>query len=157
MNSPGGCWLQIRYTLDSERLATNVNETIRLARLSTAEEIPVETALKVLSNLTTNADPRRKLTGYALTSANDAPGRDPGSWELLGSNDGGKTWSGVDSRTNQVFSDRFTRRVFKLGSPAAFCLYRLRIDRCFALNSICQIGEIEPLIRTPKMTPVIRS
>ncbi|WP_200889584.1 discoidin domain-containing protein [Cohnella kolymensis] len=38
---------------------------------------------------------------YALTSANDAPGRDPRNWTFEGSDDG-QTWTVVDTRTNQT-------------------------------------------------------
>ena len=41
------------------------------------------------------------VSRYALTSANDVPGRDPRDWTLSGSNDG-TTWSTVDSRRSRV-------------------------------------------------------
>ena len=42
---------------------------------------------------------------YALTSANDADGRDPQNWTVQGSNDG-TTWTTVDTRTGQSFEKR---------------------------------------------------
>ena len=43
---------------------------------------------------------------YALTSANDAPERDPRDWNLQGSNDG-TNWTTLDTRTGQDLGDRF--------------------------------------------------
>ena len=48
---------------------------------------------------------------YALTSANDAPGRDPRDWTLQGSNDG-QSWTTLDQQTGQSFSDRFQTKVY---------------------------------------------
>ena len=41
---------------------------------------------------------------YALSSANDAPERDPRDWELQGSADG-QSWTTLDTRTDQSFGD----------------------------------------------------
>ena len=70
----------------------------------------------------------RMVTNYTITSANDAPERDPGDWALLGSNDGGATWITLDTQISQVFTDRYQTRSFPITSPAAYNLYRLRID-----------------------------
>lgn len=69
------------------------------------------------------------VTDYTLTSANDNPSRDPSDWRLLGSNDGGSTWTTLDTRTGEVFANRFQKRSFSVASPAAFNIYRLQIDR----------------------------
>jgi signal transduction histidine kinase len=90
----------------------------------------------------------RTLTGYALTSANDAPSRDPRDWKVLGSNDDGKTWTTLDSRQNEHFPTRFLRRVFRLPNPAAFATYRLQLDSVAdptRANSV-QLAELEPLL-----------
>jgi len=82
---------------------------------------------------------------YALTSANDFPQRDPRDWRLLGSNDGGQTWTTLDSRKGEIFSERHQRRVFTLANHAAFNLYRLQIDRVrdpSGADSV-QLAEIE--------------
>src|SRR5437762_2429774 len=52
-----------------------------------------------------------KVVEYALTSANDAPGRDPRDWTLKGSNDG-TTWTTLDTQTNQDFSARFQTKTY---------------------------------------------
>ncbi|MDB6019544.1 MAG: Integral rane sensor signal transduction histidine kinase [Pedosphaera sp.] len=84
------------------------------------------------------------ITQYALVSANDFPQRDPLDWRLLGSNDGGKTWVTLDTRKNELFSERHQRRAFKVASPAAYETYRLQIDHVRerrVANSV-QLAEI---------------
>ncbi|AGZ41406.1 hypothetical protein AFR_15620 [Actinoplanes friuliensis DSM 7358] len=66
------------------------------------------------------------ITGYALTSANDFPGRDPKDWTLQGSADG-TTWTDVDKRTGQTFADRFLIRKFEVTGAAEFKFWRLNI------------------------------
>jgi glucose/arabinose dehydrogenase len=66
------------------------------------------------------------VTGYALTSANDTPGRDPKDWTLQGSADG-QTWSDVDRRTGQAFAERFQTRQFEITTPQTYEYWRLNI------------------------------
>jgi PKD repeat protein/type 1 glutamine amidotransferase len=66
------------------------------------------------------------ITGYALTSANDSPGRDPRDWTLQGSADG-QSWSTVDTRAGQVFPERFQTRRFEIATPKEYLFYRLNI------------------------------
>jgi signal transduction histidine kinase len=87
----------------------------------------------------------KTIRQYALISANDFPQRDPLEWRLLGSHDGGKTWVTLDARKNELFTERHQRRVFQIGSPAAFEMYRLQIDHVRdrrVANSV-QLAEIE--------------
>ncbi|HEV7964764.1 MAG TPA: GH92 family glycosyl hydrolase [Actinoplanes sp.] len=63
---------------------------------------------------------------YALTSANDAPERDPRDWTLQGSADG-TTWTTVDTQTGQTFDQRFQTKTYTVASPASFPIYRLNI------------------------------
>jgi glucose/arabinose dehydrogenase len=67
-----------------------------------------------------------RITGYALTSANDSAGRDPKDWTLQGSADG-QAWSDLDRRTGQTFPDRFQTRRFTIASPVDVKFYRLNI------------------------------
>ena len=89
----------------------------------------------------------RVVRQYALTSANDFPQRDPQDWRLLGSNDGGRTWTTLDVRKGELFSERHQRRVFKLANQRAYSVYRLQIDRVRdpAAGECVQLAEIEPL------------
>src|SRR5258708_2170832 len=89
--------------------------------------------------------PRKVVRQYALTSANDFPQRDPQAWQLLGSNDGGTTWTTLDVRRGEVFSGRHQRRIFALANPQAFNCYRLEIQsvsNSLEANSV-QLAEIE--------------
>jgi hypothetical protein len=70
----------------------------------------------------------RVVTNYTITSANDAPERDPANWALLGSNEGGTNWAPLDTEMNQIFTDRYQTRTFSIATPAAYNIYRLRID-----------------------------
>ncbi|RKS72642.1 putative alpha-1,2-mannosidase [Motilibacter peucedani] len=67
------------------------------------------------------------VSRYALTTANDEPGRDPRDWRFQGSPDG-KTWTTLDSRTGQTFADRFAQRVFDFSNTTAYPYYRLDIS-----------------------------
>ena len=83
-------------------------------------------------------------TRYAITSANDAPPRDPKDWKLLGSNDG-ENWTTLDSRAGELWSKRNERRCFSVNDGAAYKSYRLNIAAVrnrAAANSV-QIAEIE--------------
>ncbi|MES2572774.1 MAG: discoidin domain-containing protein [Verrucomicrobiota bacterium] len=83
----------------------------------------------------------RIVTHYKLTSANDAPERDPKSWELQGSNDG-NSWNNVDSRSNQSFSGRFVTNSYTVSSPAPFQYYRLRITEISGASTLVQLAEL---------------
>ena len=61
----------------------------------------------------------RAVSSYSLTSANDYPGRDPKNWTLQGSNDG-STWTDVDTRTNEVFPERFQTRKFTFTNTTVY-------------------------------------
>lgn len=65
---------------------------------------------------------------YTLTSANDAPERDPIDWRLEGSHDG-TTWTMLNSRSSEEFVDRFMQRVFRFNNTTAYTFYRLSITR----------------------------
>jgi predicted alpha-1,2-mannosidase len=66
------------------------------------------------------------VTVYALTSANDSPGRDPKDFTLQGSNDG-SAWTDLDSRTGQTFSGRVVTNKYTLSNSTAYSFYRLNI------------------------------
>ena len=93
------------------------------------------------------------IAQYAVTSANDAPERDPRDWRLLGSNDGGTNWSTLDTRTGEFFTNRFETHNYTVANPNAFNLYRFQIDSVYAplaANSV-QLAELE-FIGTPGCT-----
>ena len=84
---------------------------------------------------------------YSITSANDAPERDPRSWTLYGSNDE-KNWTVVDTRDNQSWSSRFLRREFVCAYPGAFNYYRLDITSNNGSTNLTGFSEMELLEET---------
>lgn len=68
------------------------------------------------------------VTSYTLTTANDAPGRDPKNWQFFGSNDS-TNWVTLDTRTDQLgnAADRFTTYAYTLANPGtvAYKFYRI--------------------------------
>lgn len=92
---------------------------------------------------------RPAVAAYSITTANDAPDRDPGQWQLLGSNDGGRTWEPVDSRQNPKWQSRFHKRLFKLDQPAQYNAYRLEIKNSGNPDTT-QLAEIELLAEKPE-------
>ncbi|CAN1285477.1 Peptide-N(4)-(N-acetyl-beta-glucosaminyl)asparagine amidase [Linum perenne] len=62
-----------------------------------------------------------ELTAYEITSANDAPERDPKDWIVEGSDDGGSNWHILDRRTSELFEDRFQCRSFQVTRKGLSC------------------------------------
>ncbi len=80
------------------------------------------------------------ITSYAITSANDSPERDPYKWVLVASKD--KTsWDTLDSRSNQSFSDRFTRNAYEFANTEAYSYYRFYFTCNY--GDILQLSELE--------------
>lgn len=77
---------------------------------------------------------------YALTSANDADGRDPKDWTLSGSNDG-ENWVNLDKRTDEVFNKRFQRNLYEFENENKYSYYRIDITKN-AGDDITQLAEI---------------
>jgi predicted alpha-1,2-mannosidase len=85
---------------------------------------------------------------YALTSANDAPGRDPRDWTLKASTDG-QNWATVDTQTGQNFDNRFQSKEYKFTGGTKYLYYRLE----FTLNhgdDIVQLAEVQFSETTPQ-------
>lgn len=64
---------------------------------------------------------------YTLTSANDAPEKDPKSWILYGSSDG-KTWVRINQQRDQVFSKRQEEKKYQCENTTAYRYYKLEIQ-----------------------------
>jgi len=79
------------------------------------------------------------ISGYSMTSANDAEGRDPLNWNLEGSNDG-ETWVTLDTREGEDFPERFQTRTFLFNNTTPYLIYRMNIT---AVNSgtLFQLAE----------------
>jgi PAS domain S-box-containing protein len=143
----GGRWLQCQYSTNADLVVDNLAQLILIGRSFAMRDSFTGPASQVLSNFTARTNgPVRKLAGYSLTSANDFYPRDPADWQLLASNDGGKSWDVLDVRRNETFPRRLQKRDFALATPASYALYRLQIDSVFApaLANSVQLAEIEP-------------
>lgn len=80
------------------------------------------------------------VTGYSLTSANDAPPRDPAAWTVLGSDSAApdaddSSWHVLDQRKEQRFGARGQTDFYPVTATHAYRHYQLRItdncaDRC---------------------------
>jgi hypothetical protein len=94
---------------------------------------------------------------YALTSANDAPGRDPQDWTLEGSQDG-QSWTVLDTQTGQSFDERFQTKEYSFSNGTAYRHYRLNITRNHGEN-ILQLAELQLSIggENPPPAPEMRS
>lgn len=78
---------------------------------------------------------------YALTSANDAAGRDPRDWTLKGSADG-SAWTTLDTRRDQVFERRQQTREYTQRNTTAYRHYRLEITRNSG-DGLTQLAEVQ--------------
>lgn len=73
------------------------------------------------------------VTHYSITSANDFPQRDPKNWDILGS-DNGSEWTVLDTRTNELFDNRFQKNTYSFANKTAYSYYRLQINSVFKPN-----------------------
>ncbi|WP_274565159.1 GH92 family glycosyl hydrolase [Streptomyces spiramyceticus] len=83
-----------------------------------------------------------KVVTYALTSANDAPERDPKDWTLKASADG-KEWKTLDSREGQSFQKRFETKTYDFQSDTAYAHYRLEITKNNGAANITQLADVQ--------------
>ena len=83
--------------------------------------------------------PARVVTEYALTSGFSWEQPDPANWRLQASNNRGESWETLDVQTNQAFTARSQRRVFRIKNRTAFSLYRLRVEKVQTV----QLAELE--------------
>ena len=91
------------------------------------------------------------VTGLALTSANDAPDRDPANYILSGSNDDGATFTEIASGDVPEFAERFERQTVSFENDLAYTTYELIFPTTVGPSSCCmQIAEIELLTGEPE-------
>ena len=77
---------------------------------------------------------------YTISSANDGQDRDPVSWVLYGSKDGGQ-WVELDRRENQKFAMRHQLRGFEIKKPAMCRQYKIEFLKNNGANLI-QFGRV---------------
>ena len=82
-----------------------------------------------------------KVVEYALTSANDAAGRDPARLDAPGLQNG-TDWTTLDTRTNQDFSACFQTKQYSFSNDVAYKYYRLDITANHG-DSIIQLAELQ--------------
>ena len=86
------------------------------------------------------------VTGLGLTSANDAPDRDPATFVLSGSNDGGATFAEIASGDVPAFTERFERVEVSFENSVAYTTYQVTFPTTAGASTCCmQIAEIELL------------
>jgi len=91
------------------------------------------------------------ITRYSITSANDAPSRDPKSWRLQGSNDG-SNWTDIDNQSIQAFSERHQTKTFSVNHNQSFNQFRLDINQNNGDN-YTQIAELTLIGHYTDTTP----
>lgn len=67
------------------------------------------------------------VNSYSLTSADDAPEKDPASWTVYGSTDN-TNWTVLDSRAGQVFSKRQEQKEYAFTNEIAFKYIKFEIE-----------------------------
>jgi hypothetical protein len=78
---------------------------------------------------------------YILSSADDAPDRDPRNWTLRASTDG-RSWKSLDNRTNQTFPRRHQARSFSFTNTTSYRFYRFDITANNG-SSQTQLAELQ--------------
>ncbi len=94
-------------------------------------------------------EPAKMVTDYALTSASSTEGKDPANWQLVASNDDGKSWALLDEQTHQSFAARSQRRIFHITNQTSYQVYRLIVSTV----SETRLGELEligPAVNVPR-------
>jgi predicted alpha-1,2-mannosidase len=92
-------------------------------------------------SVTYRLDSPQVVRRYALSAANDSPGRDPAAWQLQGSQDG-SSWTTLDSRTGQSFASRFATNTYDVANDTAYAYYRL-LFTANAGDPLTQLSEWE--------------
>ncbi|MFJ8198262.1 ThuA domain-containing protein [Streptomyces sp. NPDC096152] len=101
--------------------------------------------------VTAKMDHAVAVAQYALTSANDYPGRDPKDWNLQGSQDG-NTWKTLDTQTGQNFPDRFETKQYKFANTTAYQYYRLNVTANSG-EPLTQLAELRLFGADPAPAP----
>lgn len=70
------------------------------------------------------------VTHYSITSADDFQDRDPKNWDFLGSNNG-TDWTVLDTRTDELFNNRFHKNTYSFANKTAYSYHRLRINSVY--------------------------
>jgi predicted alpha-1,2-mannosidase len=93
------------------------------------------------ARLTLQLTGKAALKRYGITSANDAPERDPRDWTIEGSSDG-ENWDLLDTRTEQSFSARYQTKTFNVSNNQAYSYYRLNVSANGGGVALVQLSEL---------------
>ncbi|HIG26644.1 MAG TPA: discoidin domain-containing protein [Verrucomicrobiales bacterium] len=94
------------------------------------------------------------ITGISFTSANDAPERDPATYQLSGSTDGGATFTLIVEGDVPAFADRFTRVEVSFDNQIGYITYQLTFPTTVGPNqNSMQIAEIQLLGESADVAP----
>ena len=85
------------------------------------------------------------INAYSLTSANDAPERDPKDWQIQGSNNG-TSWTVLDIREGESFLSRHETKKYTFPNKTPYSYYRLLITKNNG-NSLMQVSEWRVFMR----------
>jgi len=83
-------------------------------------------------------------TSIEITTANDAEGRDPQDYEVLGSNDG-VVFTSIATGVIPCISTRFFARTFIFSNSTAYSYYRVNFtdNECNSGEGIIQVAEVQ--------------
>jgi hypothetical protein len=110
------------------------------------------------------------ITGITLTSANDAPERDPASYVIEGSNSG-RIFAVIAKGTVPKFKDRFIRQTFSFANGTPYTIYRVTFPTVYdasTANSM-QIADVallgraygavvtEPYLEQPQFVGMVKN
>ena len=96
------------------------------------------------------------INAYAITASKNEVTRDPADWMLEGSNDG-STWTMLDSRSGETFSNRYVTQFYLMNEELAadeipsYTTYRFTVTATGGANQL-QIGELQ-LLNIEKQDP----
>ncbi|MFZ4893220.1 GH92 family glycosyl hydrolase [Plantibacter sp. Mn2098] len=95
------------------------------------------------------------VRAYKLTSADDAPSRDPRDFQLQGSQNG-TDWVTIDAQNGQTFADRKTTNSYTAANETAYSWYRLNV-LAVGSGTLVQLADWEILDGSntlPPATPI---
>ena len=110
---------------------------------------PLKTAEQPLTWTSSNSETQPEVRTYTLTSANDASKiLDPTGWILSGSKDG-KTWTDIDTRTDQKWAYRQQTKVYRVKDPGEYKQYKFVFK---SSSDTYTLSEVELRVNPAKVT-----
>ena len=84
------------------------------------------------------------VTEYSMTAGTYTSwqARAPKAWTLQGSNDGGSTWTTVDTQTNQTGWTQNGTLTFTVSSPGAYKVYKVVISQANGADTYLSLAEM---------------